>query len=120
MEEQRIVGLRILNQPVHSAQDIRLGRLAHGVLLIIGKEDHVFARVAEILVQICGHVLDIVNTSAQLTLLAEIVDSDQECLALTSTARVLEAISLRGTVAKRDRPSWRRGRVTTGLTAVVS
>lgn len=100
MEEQRIVGLRILDQPMHSAQNIRLGRLAHGVLLIIGKEDHVFTGIAEVLVQVCGHVLDIVDTSTQLALLAEIVDSNQERLALTSTARVLEAISLRGTVTK--------------------
>lgn len=52
MEEQRIIGLCILDKPVHGAQNIRLGRLAHGVLLIIGEEDHVFAGIAEILVQV--------------------------------------------------------------------
>lgn len=120
MEEQRIVGLRILDQPVHSAQDIRLGRLAHGVLLIIGEEHHVFAGIAKILVQVCGHVLHIIDTSTKLTLLAEVVDSDQQRLALTSAARVLEAISLRGTVTERDWGSGRRRRTTTGLVAIVS
>lgn len=77
MEEERIIGLRILDQPVHGAEDIRLGRLAHGVLLVIGQDHHILAGVAEVLVQVGGHVLDVVDTSAQLTFLTEIVDSDQ-------------------------------------------
>ena len=112
MEEQRIVGLRVLDQPVHGAQNIRLSRLTHGVLLIIGEEDHVLAGIAEILVQVCRHVLDIVDTSAKLTLLTKVVDSDQQRLALTSAARVLEAIPLRGAVAERHWSSGRRWRAT--------
>jgi hypothetical protein len=120
MEEQRIVGLCILDQPVHSAQNIRLGRLAHGVLLVIGEEDHIFASIAKVLVQVCGHVLHIVDTPAKLTLLTEVVDANQQRLALTSAARILEAISLRGTVTERDWGSRRRGRATTGLMDIVS
>lgn len=100
MEEQRIVGLRILHQPMHRTKNIRLGRLAHGVLLIIRQNNHVLARIPEVLVQVCGHVLHVIDATAKLTLLVEIIDSNQQSLSLTSTSRVLEVVSLRRTVSE--------------------
>lgn len=92
---------------MHSPENVRLGRLAHGVLLVIGQEDHVLASVTKVLVQVCRHILDVVDTSTQLTLLAEIVDSNEQRLSLACATRVLEVIALRGTVAEGD---WVTGR----------
>lgn len=119
MEEEGIVGLRILDQPVHGAEDIGLGRLAHGVLLVIREEDHIFAGISEVLIEICRHVLNIVNASSQLTLLAEIVDSNQQCLSLTSTARVLEVVTLWSAVSERDWSSRRSRRTATAAAATL-
>lgn len=105
MEKERIIRLRILDQPMHRPQDVSLRRLAHGVLLVVRQQHHVLARVAEVLVQIRRHVLDIVDTTTQLALLPEIVDSNQQGLALTSASRVLETVSLWSSVAERDRIS---------------
>lgn len=90
---------------MHRPQDVSLRRLAHGVLLVVRQQHHVLARVAEVLVQIRRHVLDIVDTTTQLALLPEIVDSNQQGLALTSASRVLETVSLWSSVAERDRIS---------------
>lgn len=77
MEKERVIRLRILNEPVHSTQDIHLSRLAHRILLVIGKDDHVLPSIAKALVQIGGHILNIVDTATQLALLSKVVDSDQ-------------------------------------------
>lgn len=94
---------------MHSPEDVRLRRLAHGVLLIIRQDHHVFSGVTEVLVEIGRHVLNIVDTSAQLPLLIEIVDTDQQRLPLSCAARILEVVALGCTMAERDR-STRRGR----------
>lgn len=52
MEEERIIRLCILDQPVHSTKNVSLRRLAHRVLLVIGQENHVFTGVSEVLVQV--------------------------------------------------------------------
>lgn len=93
MEEKRVVGARIFYQPVHGPQDVRLGRLAHGVLLVIGEKNHVFALVAKVLVEVGAHVLDIIDTTAQLAPLPEVVDADEQGFALTGAVRVLERIA---------------------------
>jgi len=49
MEEERIVRPRILDQPMHSPENVLLRRLTHRVLLIIRKDDHIFPFVAEVL-----------------------------------------------------------------------
>lgn len=49
MEKQRIVGAGVLDKPVHGAQDVLLGRLTHGVLLVVGENDHIFSLVTEVL-----------------------------------------------------------------------
>ena len=77
MEEQRIVGLGILDEPMHGTQDILLCRLAHGVLLIVCQDYHVLTGIPKVLVQIRAHVLDVIDTSSELSPLAEIVDTNQ-------------------------------------------
>ena len=47
MKEERVVGSRILHQPMHGSQDVLLRRLTHGILLIIGQEHHVLSLVAK-------------------------------------------------------------------------
>ena len=103
MEEKGIVGARILDRPMHCSQNIRFCRLAHGILLIVGKEHHIFPGVAEVLIKIRRHILDIVNTSTKLSLLTKIVDSDQQRFPLSCAARILEVVALGCTMAKRDR-----------------
>ena len=114
MEEQRVIGTRILDQPVHSPKNICLGRLAHWVLLIISQEDHVLASIAEVLVQVGRHVLHIVDTSAQLTFLAKVIDANQQGLSLACTAGVLEAVALGSAVTEGDGVGG-RGRRTAAL-----
>lgn len=63
---------------MHRPQDIGLGRLAHWVLLVVRQSDHILPLVAEKLVQVRAHVLDIVDTSAQLSSLAEVVDTNEK------------------------------------------
>ena len=118
MEEEGVIRLRIFDQPVHRTEDIRLGWLAHGVLLVVGQEDHVFAGISKILIQIRRHVLNVVDTAAQLTLLPKIVDTNQQRLPLTRTPRVLEAIALRSAISERDRGSRRGSGSTAGLMAI--
>jgi hypothetical protein len=85
---------------MHCPQDVRLGRLAHGVLLIIGQSNHVLPLVAKELVQVCAHVLYIVDATTKLSSLAEVVDADEQRLAPTSASRVLKCVSLWCTVSK--------------------
>ena len=113
MEEQRVIGTRILDQPVHSPKNVCLGRLAHWVLLVIGQEHHVLASIAEVLVQVGRHVLDIVDTSAQLTFLAEVIDTNQQGLSLACTAGVLKVIALGSAVTEGDGIAGRRCRTAT-------
>lgn len=115
MEEQRVIGTRILHQPVHSPKYVCLGRLAHRILLVISQEHHVLASIAEVLVQVGRHVLDVVDTAAQLTFLAEIIDTNQQGLSLSCTAGVLEAIALGSAVTEGDGVAG-RGKRTAGLT----
>ncbi len=60
MEEERVIWLGVFDKPVHCSKDVLFRRLAHGVLLVVCQDDHVFARVAEIAIEVCRHVLDIV------------------------------------------------------------
>jgi len=94
MEEQRIVSLGVLDQPMHCSQNVGLRRLAHGILLIVGQDNHVFSRVAEIAIEVCRHILDVVDAPSKLPPLAEVIDADQQCFSFTCTIRILEAISL--------------------------
>lgn len=76
MEEERVVGSSILDQPVHGTKNVLLCGLTHGILLIVGQDDHVFSFITKMFHQISSHVSDIVDTSTQLATLAEVVDTN--------------------------------------------
>lgn len=118
VKEQRIVGLGILDQPVHGTQEIGLGRLAHWILLVIGQEDHVFALVAVVLVEVVAHVLNIIDAPTQLSTLPKVVDSNEQSLAAAGAIGVLERVARGSTCAKRLGLLWRRRR-SVRLTAIV-
>lgn len=97
---------------MHRPQYILLGRLAHGVLLVVGEDDHVLALVAKMLGQVGGHVADIIDAAAQLAALAKVVDADQQGFPLAGALRVLEGVVLGMAVAEALRGrGWRRGAV---------
>lgn len=104
MEEQGVIRLRVFHQPMHCPQDVLLRRLAHGILLVVGQDDHIFSGITKVLVQIGGHVFDIVDASSQLPSLAEVVDPDQQSFPPTGTRRILEIIALWGALAKANHP----------------
>ena len=93
MEEERIVWSGILDEPVHGPENICFCRLAHGILLVVGQNDHVLALVTEISVQVCGHVLHIVDATPQLTALSKVVDTDEKGFSPTVASRVLERVA---------------------------
>ena len=96
---------------MHCAKDILLCRLAHRVLLIVRQNHHVFSRVAEVAVQVGGHVFDIIDAAAQLAFLVEVIDADEEGFAATGTGGVLEAVGGRSAGAEGLHllRGWRRG-----------
>lgn len=100
MEEQGIVRLGAPDEPRGSLQDVVFRGDHPGILLVVGQDDHVLALVAVALDQEGGDVLDVVDAAAQLALLAEVVDADQQRLALPRAVRVLEGVALRGPVAE--------------------
>jgi hypothetical protein len=61
-------------------------------------------------VQVAAHVLYVVDTSSQLTALAEIVDADQESLTATRAIRVLKGIAAGSAVAECLGLRWWRRR----------
>jgi hypothetical protein len=99
VEEERVVGLGVLNEPVHGAQD---------VLLVVGQSDHILALVTKGLHQVVGHVLNIVDATSELALLAKVVDADQESLALAGTVGVLERVAVGCAMAEVLHALWRR------------
>lgn len=119
MEEERVIRLRTLHQPMHCSEDVRLGRLAHGVLLIVREDHHVLSGITEVLIEIGRHVLDIVNAAAQLSFLIEIVDANQQCLPLSCATRILEVVALGRTVTERDRSGGRRCRSSSMMSLAV-
>ena len=110
MEEERVVRSRVLDKPMHSPQYVLLGGLAHGILLVIGEKDHIFALVVEILDEVGRHVPDIIDTASKLAALAEVVDADKQGFPSTGTGAVLEGVILRGAMAEILRTRWRRRR----------
>ena len=94
MEEKRVIGASVLNKPVHGAQNVLLGRLAHGALLVVGQGDHIFALVAKGFLEVVGHVLNIVDATSQLALLTKVVDADQQSLSPAGAVGVLERVAV--------------------------
>ena len=85
---------------MHCSNDIRFSGLAHRVLLVICQNHHVFPRITKIPIQICRHIFHVIDTTAQLTALAKVVDADQQRFAATRAGGVLEIVSLRSAVAE--------------------
>ena len=85
---------------MHCAQDVRFCGLAHGVLLVIRERDHVLALVPKELVQVCAHVLDIVDAATELAPLAKVVDTNQQRFPAPITCRVLEGVAIGRAVAE--------------------
>ena len=119
VEEERVVRLVVLDQPMHSAEDVGLGRLAHGVLLVVGQKHHVFTGITKVLIQIGRHVLHIVDAPAQLALLVEIVDSDQKRLPLSGARGILEVVALGRAMSERDGGGRGRRRATVMAVAAI-
>ena len=110
MEKERVIRACFFNKPMHSSEDVLLRRLAHWVLLIVCKNDHILPFVAKILDEIARHVSDIVNATSELSALSEVVDADQERFTPTRTLRVLKGVILRGAISEmlgRLRGRWR-------------
>ena len=107
MEKERVIGLGILDQPMHRAQNICFGGLTHGVLLVIGQNNHVLPRIAEVSIEVCRHVFDVVDTASELSPLAEVVDTDQKSFAPSRAVGVLKAVTLRSAVAEGLHGLWR-------------
>lgn len=100
MEEERVVWSRVLDQPVHGSQDILLGGLAHGVLLVVGEDDHVLSLVTELFHQVGRHVAHVIDAAVELTALAKVVYAHEQGFSPTVTLRVLKVVALWCAVAK--------------------
>lgn len=83
MQEQGIVRLSTSDQPLHSTKDVLLCRLQEGVRGVICKNDHILALIAIVLDEEGGDVDGVVDAAAQLAILAEVVDANQQGLAAT-------------------------------------
>lgn len=110
MEKERVIGPRVLDEPMHSSQNVLLRRLAHRVLLVVSKNNHIFALVAKMFNQVGRHVSDIVDASSELASLAEIVYADEKSFPSACAIAVLKSVSLRSAVTKMLRSGRRRGR----------
>ena len=95
---------------MHGSQNILLRGLAHWILLIVGENHHVFSLVAKVIVQIGGHIFDIVDASSQLPSLPEIVDPDEQGFTATCASRVLKVVSLGSAGSEALHGLWRRWR----------
>lgn len=100
MQEERIVWTSVLDQPVHGPENVLLGRLAHGILLIVCEDDHVFPLVAKVLDEVGRHVAHVVDAASKLATLAKIVDANQQAFPPAITLRVLKVVVLWVAIAK--------------------
>lgn len=100
MNKQGIIRHGIPHQPLHRTQDIGLGRDTHGILLIIGENDHIPPTIAKLLMKKDRHVSDIVDAAMQLVGLAEVVDANEEGTTAAGAGRVAEVVVGGGTLAE--------------------
>lgn len=75
MNKQRIIRHRILDQPMHRPNNIRLRRLTHRIILIVRQNHHILPTIAVDTVEINRHLRHIVDASFQLVSLPKIVDA---------------------------------------------
>lgn len=94
---------------MHGTEDVLLRGLAHGVLLVVGENDHIFPLVAKLLHQVGRHVSDVVDAPSQLASLAKVVDANEQRFSSASAVGVSKRVALRCAVAEALRPV-RRGR----------
>ncbi len=120
MEEQGVVRPGILDQPVHGSENVRFCGLAHRTLLVIGKKNHVPSLVSKVLIEVSGHVLDVIYTAAQLATLIEVVDSNQQSFSPAGAVRVLEGIAAGGPVPELLRLLRRGQRSVTALRVLLA
>lgn len=92
VQKECVVRPGVPHQPLHGIDDVFPGRLHDGVLLVVGQNDHVLAAVAVALDQEGRDVADVVDAAAQLAVLAEIVDADQQGAATAGAVGVLERV----------------------------
>ena len=85
---------------MHRSQYVLLCRLAHGILLIIGQDDHVLSRITEIAVKVGRHVFHVVDASPQLSSLPEVIDANEQSLPSSGTIGVLVTVSSRCAIAE--------------------
>lgn len=52
MEKERVVWSGVLHKPMHCPDDVCLGGMRHGVLLVIRQSHHILSLIAEMLVQV--------------------------------------------------------------------
>lgn len=65
---------------MHRSQYVLFRRLAHRILLIIRQDNHVLSGVSEVAIEVCRHVLHVVDAASQLPPLTKVVDTDQQSL----------------------------------------
>lgn len=94
MQEEGVVGPCVGDEPLHGADDVALGWLHDGVLLVVGQDDHILALIAVILYQEGRDVLGVVDAPAQLSLLAKVIDANKKRASLARAVGVLEGIAL--------------------------
>lgn len=92
VDKEGVMGLGVANEPLHCAHDVRLGRDAHRIALIVGEDDHVLSAVTKALVQEGGHIGDIVDAALECIGLTKVVDADQQRPATAGTCGVLELV----------------------------
>lgn len=100
MEEQGVIWTGVFDQPVHGAENVLLGRLAHGILLVVSQDDHVLSLVAKVLSQVARHVADIVDAAAQLAALAKVIDADEKSLSPAGALGIAKRVVLGSAAAK--------------------
>jgi len=68
--------------------------------LIICQDHHILPLVTKVFVQVIAHVLDIVDAAAELTSLAEIIDTNEQGFPSTSALRILKIVARRSAVTE--------------------
>lgn len=92
MKEQGVIWLSILNQPLHSPDDVGLGGLTNGILLIVGQGHHILRSVSVSFRQKPRHIVDIVDTALELVFAAKVIDANQKRLSFSGTVGVLKRV----------------------------
>ena len=76
MEKEGVIGLGTVDEPSHSLDDVRSSRFLPGIVLVVRQADDITLLVSPMSREEILDVLNIVDTSPQFALLANIVDAD--------------------------------------------